>query len=92
MFGAHCLRWSRPRHSVAPVGDVATLRADAGGVVILEETPEGLLITVADWPPLADLRERPANIVEAVQRAVELNLTAGLSVWIKPLYLPRKFQ
>ena len=74
------------------MGSIAKLRADAEGVAILEETPDGLLITVADWPPLADLRERPADIAQAIQRVAELNLTQGLSVWIKPLYLPRKFR
>ena len=71
---------------------IAKLRADAGGVAILEETPEGLLITVADWPPLADLREHPVNVAEGIRRVAEINLTQGLSVWIKPLYLPRKFR
>lgn len=74
------------------MAEIAKLRADAGGVVILEETPDGLLITTADWPPLADLREHPTDVAAAIQRVAELNLTAGLSVWIKPLYLPRKFR
>ena len=74
-----------------PVDSIAKLRADAGGVAILEETPDGLLITVENWPPLADLREQPLNLAEGFRRVVELNLTKGLSVWVKPLFLPVKF-
>ena len=77
---------------MAIVDSIAKLRADAGGIVILEETPDGLLITIENWPPLADLRERPADFAEGIRRVAELNLKEGLSVWIKPLFPPIKFR